>query len=76
MAPACPALTHATAHAASKQRRRQLIGGANRVEQLANAFAAALLMPRRVVEPAADWRSLSGKALTTARAMISTKHPE
>ena len=40
--------------------------GANRVEQLANAFAAALLMPRRVVEPAADWRSLSGKALTTA----------
>ena len=40
-------------------------GGANRVEQLANAFAAALLIPQRVVEPAADWRTLRGKALTT-----------
>jgi Zn-dependent peptidase ImmA (M78 family)/DNA-binding XRE family transcriptional regulator len=39
-------------------------GGANRVEQLANAFAATLLMPQRVVEPAADWRSLRGKVLT------------
>ena len=38
-------------------------GGANRVEQLANAFAAALLMPLSVVEAAADWRSLRGKSL-------------
>jgi XRE family transcriptional regulator, fatty acid utilization regulator len=38
-------------------------GGANRVEQLANAFASALLMPLRVIEPAADWRVLQGNAL-------------
>jgi Zn-dependent peptidase ImmA (M78 family)/transcriptional regulator with XRE-family HTH domain len=38
-------------------------GGANRVEQLANAFASALLMPRRIVEPAADWRAMGGDAL-------------
>jgi Zn-dependent peptidase ImmA (M78 family)/DNA-binding XRE family transcriptional regulator len=38
-------------------------GGANRVEQLANAFASALLMPARVVQAAADWRTLRGDAL-------------
>jgi Zn-dependent peptidase ImmA (M78 family)/transcriptional regulator with XRE-family HTH domain len=38
-------------------------GGANRVEQLANAFASALLMPARVVQAAADWRGLRGDAL-------------
>lgn len=41
-------------------------GGANRVEQLANAFASALLMPARIVEAAADWRRLRGNALTSA----------
>ena len=35
-------------------------GGANRVEQLANAFASALLMPARIVAAAADWRALRG----------------
>lgn len=39
-------------------------GGANRVEQLANAFASALLMPKRIVEAAAEWRTLRGNALT------------
>jgi len=39
------------------------IGGTNRVEQLANAFASALLMPARVVQAAADWRTLRGDAL-------------
>ena len=38
-------------------------GGANRVEQLANAFASALLMPKRIVETAADWHTLRGDAL-------------
>ena len=38
-------------------------GGANRVEQLANAFASALLMPARIVRAAADWRTLRGDAL-------------
>ena len=38
-------------------------GGANRVEQLANAFASALLMPARIVRVAADWRTLRGDAL-------------
>ena len=38
-------------------------GGANRVEQLANAFASALLMPARIVETAADWRTLRDDAL-------------
>jgi hypothetical protein len=38
-------------------------GGANRVEQLANAFASALLMPARIVGAAADWRTLRGDAL-------------
>lgn len=38
-------------------------GGANRVEQLANAFASALLMPAGIVEAAADWRALLGDAL-------------
>jgi Zn-dependent peptidase ImmA (M78 family)/DNA-binding XRE family transcriptional regulator len=37
-------------------------GGANRVEQLANSFASALLMPTRVVKGAADWRNLKGDA--------------
>lgn len=38
-------------------------GGANRGEQLANAFASALLMPARIVQAAADWRTLGGDAL-------------
>jgi Zn-dependent peptidase ImmA (M78 family)/transcriptional regulator with XRE-family HTH domain len=38
-------------------------GGANRVEQLANSFASALLMPSRIVKAAADWRALRGDAL-------------
>jgi Zn-dependent peptidase ImmA (M78 family)/DNA-binding XRE family transcriptional regulator len=38
-------------------------GGANRVEQLANAFASALLMPARAVAAAADWRTLHSNAL-------------
>lgn len=38
-------------------------GGANRVEQLANAFASALLMPARIVKAAAEWRTLRGDAL-------------
>ncbi|WP_342640176.1 XRE family transcriptional regulator [Rhodoligotrophos ferricapiens] len=38
-------------------------GGANRVEQLANAFASALLMPARTVQAAPDWRKLRGDAL-------------
>jgi len=38
-------------------------GGANRVEQLANAFASALLMPGHIVRAAADWRTLRGDAL-------------
>jgi Zn-dependent peptidase ImmA (M78 family)/transcriptional regulator with XRE-family HTH domain len=38
-------------------------GGANRVEQLANSFASALLMPTRIVQAAADWRTLRGDAL-------------
>src|SRR5262252_4268122 len=41
-------------------------GGSNRVEQLANAFASALLMPARIVKAAADWRMLRGNALTSA----------
>lgn len=41
-------------------------GGANRVEQLANAFAAALLMPARIVKATADWPSLRGEALIAA----------
>lgn len=39
-------------------------GGTNRVEQLANAFASALLMPKRIVEAGADWDTLRGDALT------------
>jgi XRE family transcriptional regulator, fatty acid utilization regulator len=38
-------------------------GGANRVEQLANAFASALLMPKRVVEASTHWHNLRGDAL-------------
>lgn len=38
-------------------------GGANRVEQLANAFASALLMPARIVQAAAEWRTLRDDAL-------------
>lgn len=34
-----------------------------RVEQLADAFASALLMPTRAIEPAATWRTLRGEAL-------------
>lgn len=40
-------------------------GGANRVEQLANAFASALLMPSPIVQAAADWQALHGNALIT-----------
>lgn len=38
-------------------------GGANRVEQLANAFASALLMPAHILQVAADWRTLRRDAL-------------
>jgi Zn-dependent peptidase ImmA (M78 family)/transcriptional regulator with XRE-family HTH domain len=38
-------------------------GGASRIEQLANAFASAVLMPARIVKAAADWRALHGNAL-------------
>jgi Zn-dependent peptidase ImmA (M78 family)/transcriptional regulator with XRE-family HTH domain len=38
-------------------------GGVNRVEQLANAFASALLMPAHIVRAAVDWRALRGDAL-------------
>jgi Zn-dependent peptidase ImmA (M78 family)/DNA-binding XRE family transcriptional regulator len=38
-------------------------GGANRVEQLANAFASTVLMPARIVEAAGDWRPLQGNTL-------------
>lgn len=38
-------------------------GGATRIEQLANAFASALLMPARLIENRADWRELRGQAL-------------
>jgi Zn-dependent peptidase ImmA (M78 family) len=41
-------------------------GGANRVEQLANAFASALLMPARIVRTAADWGAFRGDALAAA----------
>ena len=37
--------------------------GGNRVEQLANNFAAAVLMPRDSLEPFADWTSLDMEAL-------------
>ncbi|MCO6048376.1 XRE family transcriptional regulator [Mesorhizobium sp. RP14(2022)] len=37
--------------------------GGNRVEQLANNFASALLMPGRVVDRFADWRALGDDAL-------------
>jgi XRE family transcriptional regulator, fatty acid utilization regulator len=50
-------------------------GGANRVEQLANAFASALLMPARIVEAAADWRTLRGDALI-ARLNATADHLE
>lgn len=42
------------------------MGGASRVEQLANAFASALLMPARAVKATADWSTLNGDALVTA----------
>ncbi|MBN9346893.1 MAG: ImmA/IrrE family metallo-endopeptidase [Devosia sp.] len=41
-------------------------GGANRVEQLANAFASALLMPARIVRTVVDWGTLRGDALAAA----------
>ena len=44
--------------------------GGSRVEQLANAFAAALLMPASLVEKHANWRTLRDKALI--RALNST----
>ena len=37
--------------------------GGNRTEQLANSFAAALLMPEEVVESFADWGRLEGDGL-------------
>jgi len=37
--------------------------GKGRVEQLANSFASALLMPRAVLERLADWRALEGDTL-------------
>lgn len=39
--------------------------GGNRVEQLANNFAAAVLMPRDSLEPPTDWASLDMEALCT-----------
>ncbi len=39
--------------------------GGNRTEQLANSFAAALLMPKGLVESFADWRSLERDGLVT-----------
>ena len=50
-------------------------GGANRVEQLANTFASALLMPARIVEVAADWRTLRGDVLI-ARLNATADHLE
>ena len=44
--------------------------GGSRIEQLANAFAAALLMPASLVEKHADWRTLRDEALI--RALNST----
>ena len=41
-------------------------GKRSRIEQLADCFAGALLMPRQSVGAAADWRSLRGDALTAA----------
>ena len=38
-------------------------GGGSRIEQLANAFASALLMPARLIENWADWGTLGGQAL-------------
>ena len=38
-------------------------GGSNRVEQLANSFASAVLMPARIVREAANWRSFREDAL-------------
>ncbi len=38
--------------------------GGNRVEQLANNFASALLMPRAVLEPYGAWADLDDAALT------------
>ena len=37
--------------------------GGNRVERLANSFAAAVLMPKAVVESFGDWRQLDGDEL-------------
>ena len=37
--------------------------GGNRIEQLANSFAAGLLMPERIVESFADWGRLDGEDL-------------
>jgi Zn-dependent peptidase ImmA (M78 family)/DNA-binding XRE family transcriptional regulator len=46
-------------------------GGANRVEQLANAFASALLMPVRIVAAAAGWRTLRGDALVASLNVVA-----
>lgn len=39
--------------------------GGNRVEQLANSFASALLMPRNVLEPYGAWAEVDDDALVT-----------
>ncbi len=39
--------------------------GGNRVEQLANSFASALLMPRNVLEPYGAWADLDDDVLVT-----------
>lgn len=49
--------------------------GGNRIEQLANNFAAALLMPHRLLERFGDWRSL-GDAERAARMRTVADHFE
>lgn len=39
--------------------------GGNRVEQLANSFASALLMPSAIINQFGDWSALSGNELVT-----------
>ena len=47
--------------------------GGSRAEQLANAFASALLMPRRLLERFGDWRKL-GNAERVARMRTVSDH--
>jgi XRE family transcriptional regulator, fatty acid utilization regulator len=45
----------------------------SRVEQLADCFAAAVLMPRSVAEAAADWKSLAVAALPPTLNMVADR---